>query len=288
MATLTIKLLGGFSVILDDRPVTDFRSAKTRALLAYLAAQPDQDHLRPKLATLFWGEMSDTAASTYLRNELANLKKVLGGHPALEISRNALRLHSAHAAIDAHAVQRGLADFAALPAEVQAQRLQELAALLERYTGEFLAGFNLNDAVEFDDWQLITREQLHEQVMAALSTLQLRYAEQGRWPELASAARRQLALVPWLESAHRNVIQALAAQGRTQDALEQYAKCCAILQEELGVEPSLPTQEIVARLRTGRPAAQAPRHNIAQQLKSFVAEKRRSHGCRSWSRPNDW
>ena len=94
METLHIKLLGGFSVTLDDRPVMDFRSAKTRALLAYLAAQPDQDHLRTKLATLFWGELPDDAAGANLRNELSNLKKVLGAHPALEISRNALRLHS--------------------------------------------------------------------------------------------------------------------------------------------------------------------------------------------------
>ncbi len=129
MATLSIRLLGGFAVTLDQRPVTDFRSAKTRALLAYLAAQPDLDHPRTRLATLFWGDLADTAASTNLRIELSNLKKVLDAHPALEISRNALRLHSAHA------VQRGLADFAALPVEVQAQRLQELMALLKRYTG---------------------------------------------------------------------------------------------------------------------------------------------------------
>jgi len=273
MTTLHINLLGGFSVTLDDRPVTDFRSAKTRALLAYLAAQPDQDHLRTKLATLFWGELPDDAAAANLRNELANLKKVLGAHPALEISRTALRVYSAHAAIDSYAVAHGLADFVLLPVETQAGRVHELAAILARYTGEFLAGFHLNDAVEFDDWQLITREHLHEQVMAALSTLQLRYAEQGRWPELAAAARRQLAIVPWLEAAHRHLIQALAAQGRTQDALEQYARCCAILQEELGVEPSLAIQEIAARLRGGRPAVAAPRHNLAQPLKSFVGRR---------------
>ena len=110
-------------------------------------------------------------------------------------------------------------------------------------------------------------------MMGALSTLQLRYAEQGRWQELASAARRQLAVVPWLEAAHRNLMQALAAQGRVQEALEQYARCCAILEEELGVEPALATQEVAARLRSGRPAATPPRHNLAQQLKAFVGRK---------------
>ena len=273
MTTLHINLLGGFSVTLDGHPVTDFRSAKTRGLLAYLAAQPDQDHLRTKLATLFWGELPDDAAAANLRNELANLKKVLHAHPALEITRTALRVHSAHAIIDSYAVARGLADFALLPVETQAGRVHELAAILARYTGEFLAGFHLNDAIEFDDWQLITREHLHEQVMAALSTLQLRYAEQGRWPELADAARRQLALVPWLEAAHRHLIQALAAQGRTQDALEQYARCSAILRQELGVEPAIATQEMAARLRGGQPATAPPRHNLVQPLKSFVGRR---------------
>jgi len=280
MGRLQIGLLGGFSVTLDNQPVTGFRSAKTRALLAYLAAQPDLDHSRAKLATLFWGDLPDTAASANLRNELSNLKKALGNHPALEISRSALRLHSAHATIDVHALRTGLTKLGALPAEVQAGRVDELAAAIGYYTGEFLAGFNLNDAIEFDDWQLITREQLHEQVMTALSTLQLRYAERGRWMELAGVARRQLAVVPWLESAHRNLMQALAAQGQVQTALEQYARCCAVLQEELGVEPSLATQEVAARLRTGRVSVSPPRHNLAQQLKSFIGRKEETAGLR--------
>ncbi|MBX3000199.1 MAG: hypothetical protein KF893_16875 [Caldilineaceae bacterium] len=280
MEKLHIKLLGGFSVTLDDHPVTGFRSAKTRALLAYVATQPDQGHPRARLATIFWGDLPESAASTNLRNELSNLKKILNNHPALEISRKAICLHSRDAVSDIHALRTGLARFGALPAESQAGRADELAATIEHYTGEFLAGFNLNDAIEFDDWQLIIREQIHEQVMAALSTLQHRYAEQACWPELARTARRQLALVPWLEAAHRNLIQALAAQGRTQDALDQYARCFAILQEELGVEPALTTQELAERLRSGRTAASPQRHNLAQQLKSFIGRKEEMAGLR--------
>lgn len=278
MEKLQIRLLGGFSVTRDNQPVTGFRAAKTRALLAYVAAQPDLDHPRAKLATLLWGNLPDTAAGINLRNELSNLKKVLGAHPALEISRNSLRLHSAHATIDVHTWRTALAQFGALPIEAQAGRVEELAATIELYTGEFLAGLNLNDAVEFEHWQLITREQIHEQAMSALSALQLRYAEQGRWAALAGAARRQLALVPWLEAAHCNLMQAQAAQGQLQAALEQYAKCCAILQEELGVEPSLATQEVAARLRAGRLAVSSPHHNLVQPLKSFIGRKEEAAG----------
>lgn len=74
MERLHIKLLGGFSVSLDDQPVTGFRSAN-HALLAYVAAQPDQERPRAKLATLFWGDLPDSVASADLRNELSRFEE---------------------------------------------------------------------------------------------------------------------------------------------------------------------------------------------------------------------
>lgn len=46
MPRLSISLLGSFQVTLDDRPVTDFVTDKTRALLAYLAVENDRPHRR--------------------------------------------------------------------------------------------------------------------------------------------------------------------------------------------------------------------------------------------------
>ena len=275
MNPLQIKLLGGFTVVLGGQPVTQFRSAKARGLLAYLATQPDQDHARTTLATLHWGDLPDAAAKTNLRIELSNLNKLLADHPALTITRNTVRFHRALATVDVGDFRAVVATFLALPAESQATQLTRLTAALDLYQGEFLAGFYLGDAPEFDEWQILTQEQLHEQAMGALNLLQQRYAEQGHWAELAAAARRQLALVPWQESAHRNLIQALAAQGQREAALEQYARCLAVLQAELGIEPTAATQEIAARLRNhgageisiSQPAA---RHNLPQGLKTLV------------------
>jgi DNA-binding SARP family transcriptional activator len=273
MTRLQIKLLGGFSVQLGDQPVTKFRSAKARALLAYLAAQPDQDHARTTLATLLWGELPDATAATNLRIELSNLNKLLLAHPALTITRTTVCLHSELAIIDVARFRKGVAAFFALPAEAQAPHLGLLAEAIDHYQGQFLTGFSLSDALDFDEWQLLTQEQLHEQMMQALTLLQQRYAEQARWVELAAAAQRQLAFVPWQESAHRSLIQALAAQGQFQAALSQYAKCRDVLQTELGVETSLATQEILRRLRDGQPVAQPARHNLTQQLKSIVGRE---------------
>jgi len=278
MTLLQIKLFGGFTVTLEGQPVTKFRSDKVRALLAYLAVQPDRDHARTSLATLLWGDLPDSAAKTNLRIELSNLKKVLKNHPALEISRNSVRFHGTHATVDALLFAETITAFLALPAELQLPKLTSLSTALDRYQGEFLAGFQLGGTVEFDDWQLLTQEQFHEQAIQALTTLQQRYTEQGNWLELAHAARRQLALVPWQERAHRNLIQALAAQGQRAAALTQYTKCCEILQEELGVEPTLATQEIAVRLRMNDSAPRATghaliRHNLPQQLKPLVGRE---------------
>ena len=216
---LQIHLLGGFAITVNQQAVTKFRSAKSRALLAYLATQPDRAHPRSTLATLLWGDLPESAAKTNLRIELSNLHKALADHPALVIERNSVCFHVAHATVDVVDFQRALTRFGVLPLEMQRTHLGELAAAVARYQGEFLSGLTVTDALAFDDWRLVTQEHLHEQAMGALTLLQQVYAEQGHWPELATTARRQLTLVPWQESAHRNLIQALAAQGHQKRAV---------------------------------------------------------------------
>jgi DNA-binding SARP family transcriptional activator len=77
MNRLTIRLLGGYAVCVDGRPIEYFRSVKIRALLAYLALHPGRARLRSRLATLLWGEFPESNALTNLRNSLARLRKSL-------------------------------------------------------------------------------------------------------------------------------------------------------------------------------------------------------------------
>lgn len=278
MNQLHINLLGGFTVTLAQQPLTKFRSAKARALLAYLAAQPDRDHARATLATLLWGDLPEEAAKTNLRIELSNLNRLLAEHPALVIERNTVRFHQTNATIDVLAFQRALTTFQALPPETQHTQLGWLGAAVDLYQGEFLSGFSVPDALAFDEWRMMLQEQLHEQAMGALTLLQQHYAAQGLWAELGAVARRQLTLVPWHESAHCNLIQALAAQGQRSAALDQYARCVTVLRAELGVEPAPATQAMAARLRSNdegesKASPAVIRHNLPQQTKTLVGRK---------------
>lgn len=275
---LQINLLGEFSVVIGQQAISRFRSAKSRALLAYLAAQPQRDHARTTLATLLWGDLPESAAKTNLRIELSNLHKLLADHPALVIERNRVRFDLTDTVVDVADFQAAVTSFRALPVETQRTQTQRLSAAVERYGGEFLCGLQVTDALEFDEWRVLTQEQLHEQAMSALTLLQQHFAEQGRWAELVTMARRQLALVPWQESAHRNLIQALAAQGQRDAALAQYERCVAVLQAELGIEPTPATQEVAARLRRysageNKDEPTVVRHNLPQQAKTLVGRK---------------
>lgn len=270
---LKILLLGGFFVEQDNQPITKFRSAKSRALLAYLATHLDQAHSRNMLATLLWGDFSESVAKTNLRVELSHLKKQLNADPALEITRQTVCLNSDLVTVDTAVFTETIRVFKRRSAEAQALHVGDMESGLALYRGEFLAGFHLADTPEFDDWQRATQEKLHAQVMQALALLQQRYAEQGAWTAVAQTARRQLEIVPWLETPHRGLIQALAAQGLQQEALAQYAKCCDLLQAELGSAPSPETEELARRLENGRFSSSARKHNLATPRKTFVGRE---------------
>ena len=58
MAKLEISLFGPFQVLLNNSPVTQFKSVEARTLLAYLAAETVRLQRRESLAALLWPDRS--------------------------------------------------------------------------------------------------------------------------------------------------------------------------------------------------------------------------------------
>src|SRR5687768_6259562 len=88
--TLRLRLLGGLRVTCGEReeaPLAGFISRKAQALLCYLAVT-GRAHSREALAALLWGETSEAAARTSLRQALANLQRLVGAH--LQATREAV------------------------------------------------------------------------------------------------------------------------------------------------------------------------------------------------------
>jgi predicted ATPase/DNA-binding SARP family transcriptional activator len=271
MPRLELSFLGSFLVRLDGLPVTSFEADKVRALLAYLAVESDHPHRREQLAALFWPGWPDASARTSLRNALSNLRKAIGDEtaepPFLLITRETMQFNPESSySLDTLELERLTKD-----SQATAEQLQ---SALDLYRGSFLEGFTLKDCPAFDDWSLVVRERVQQQVSVLLSRLAELY-EQSKEPEKAiGCTRKRLELEPWQEEAHRQLMRLLSASDQRPAALAQYEACKRALKSELGVEPSAETVRLYESIRDSQPvkpaSAKTHPHNLPAQLTSFI------------------
>jgi predicted ATPase/DNA-binding SARP family transcriptional activator/uncharacterized protein HemY len=265
---LRLALLGGLQVTQGDAPVTGFVSSKALALLCYLAAT-GRPHLRPALAGLLWGEMPDASANTNLRKALSNLRQLVGDHLIFAQQSVAFDRDSAHW-LDSEAfgqqVEAALGRGEDLPSSETAAGL---AQAFDLYRGDFLAGFYVRDAPDFEEWVLTERERLRELARRALHALAGHHAARGENIPALDYATRLLALDPWREEVHRQVMRLLARSGQRSAALAQYETCRRLLADELGVEPMAETTALYERIR----AASARRLHLPAQPTPFVGRE---------------
>ena len=115
-------------------------------------------------------------------------------------------------------------------------------AALELCRGELLEGFE-------DEWALSARERHRERVIGLLERLAQAAERRGDIREALEFTRRQVDRDPLDEDAHRRLFTRLDAGGDRAAALRAYRALAERLRRELGVAPSAPTRELVARLR---------------------------------------
>ncbi|MEZ4681336.1 MAG: BTAD domain-containing putative transcriptional regulator [Caldilineaceae bacterium] len=217
---------------------------KALALLSYLAAT-GKPHARDSLATLFWPDYSQPEARVALSRHLSYLNKLLVDEMlVLEGESVALR----------DGFWLDVAEFTAVLAAhptVTAHDLPTVQAAIDLYQADFLAGFTLPDCPDFDDWQAFQAESLRQALRAALEKVALTQAAIGDEENAIATARRQLALDPLDEAAHRSLMQLYTQFGQQATALRQYEQCRQILVDELGIAPAAETTALMERIRRG-------------------------------------
>ena len=264
VATLEIRLLGSLQIKRDNSPITDFISNKVPALLAYLAVTR-RAYSRDKLAALLWGEMTDADAKNNLRQALTNLRKF--AEDELTITRDTIEF-TGDGFVDSIEFDSALRLASSLDPEPASVILTNCLRL---YRGDFLEGFHVRDAPNFEDWALTERARLRELALQALHTLTQFHASRGHFPEAITFASRLLVFDPWHEEAHRQLMLLQARTGQISTALSQYETCKKILEKELGVLPSLETTTLYERIRAAR---QVSRHNIPASSTEFIGREK--------------
>jgi pimeloyl-ACP methyl ester carboxylesterase/DNA-binding SARP family transcriptional activator len=143
---MQLRLLGPMAVIGDGGPLKLPASRKTRALLAYLAAE-GRPVRRERLCHLFWEVPDDPKGA--LRWSLSKLRGLLGD--AIVADRETAALDLAGLSIDFIELKTAAANLAATPSE----QLQQICAAA---SGLFLCDLDLPNCDDFNAWRIATCE----------------------------------------------------------------------------------------------------------------------------------
>ncbi len=228
MGDLVIHTLGQPAVYHGGEPVV-LPTRKSLALLIYLAVEGGQS--RERLAALLWPASKPEAGRAALRNTLTFIRRALHDGQGLHMQTS----HAQVALVQNHdlAVDLRLLE-ATAPRSPGAADLAALQAALDSYRGDVLAGFNLSDAPEFDDWATVQRErayQLLHQIAAALVAAQV---AARNIPAALGTITRWIGLSPLHEPAYRELLQLQLASGDRVGARRTSEAYHAMLAREFG------------------------------------------------------
>lgn len=283
MYRLDIRLFGPLDVTLDGHAVTEFRSKKVRALLAYLALAGNRPVARQQVATLLWGDYPDEQARKSLRTALTNLRQLFTpadaiDSPYLVVDRQTVQLNvdSQSCIVDVVRFDECLRNARVGASQSNNQALLDEAVTLWR--DELMVDLTDVDSAEFEEWRLFQQESRHRQFMEALQQLAAAAIMAMDFSTAQSYAHRQLQFEPWNESAHRQLMRAMALQGDRTAALNQFATCRQLLRKELGVEPAAETMALFEQIREGQltPSPQPAQPTITPPASLLLAPPAKS------------
>ena len=237
---LNINLLGSPRVSFgDDDPIQIPK--KVLALLAYVAIEK-QAIKRSKLILLFWSDVIDELARNSLRTGLSELKKVLGDY--IQSTRQTVSLNwEQPILVDALELEAANTD--------EPLNLERLAKATSFYKGDFLADFEIKDALDFDDWLLNQQEHYQQIAFEAFNKLIKSAEDKEDYTSALNYAQDMLNLDQLQEESHYKLIYLYGKQGNRANALQLYEKYKQILAEALEIEPSEAIESLIGQIKSG-------------------------------------
>ncbi len=235
---LRVKLLGELTLEVDGRHLELPASRRARSLLGLLALER-RTHPRGQLAARFWPDVLDESARTSLRSALSALRRVLGA----DADRYLLATRDAVALAGPDEVWTDVGEFERLVGE---GRLEDA---LELSRGDLLEDLD-------DDWVYERRDEHRARLAALLERMAAAAEAAGNLAAAVALTRRQVALDPLSEEAHRELIRRLAENGDRSAALTTYRRLADRFASELAIVPSHATRELVEQIRSGETTPQ--------------------------------
>ncbi len=235
MASLDVRLLGGFEARLDSGQKVTLPTRKAEALLAYLALAPGKARSRDQLVGLLWSDRAETQAKSSLRQALTALR-----HGLQENGSTVLMTEGESVTLEPGALAVDVLEFERLAANGSNGTLARAEKL---YRGPLLDGHSVRDPA-FNEWLARERARLHELAISAVDRLLAGLLRESDHQAAIATAQRLLALDPLRESTYRTLMRLYAEQDQRGLAARQFERCRDVLSQDLDVEPAPATRRL--------------------------------------------
>ncbi len=211
---------------------------KHLALLIYLARSPKKTRTREHLIGLLWNDKPEAAARHSLNEALRFIRRA-AGDGAVETSGGQVRLSPQAVELDTDQLETLSAG----------GDWKGAAALI---AGEFLEGFGVPGASEFEDWLAADRAMWRQRSVSVLVGYAEHLLAQGDPSTAVEAATRALTVEPGSDAAVRAVMRSLALGGDRSGALIRYESFVKHLETSLNAVPDTETRALADRVRRER------------------------------------
>ncbi len=250
MSTLRIHLFGKFCARRNEQVLDGFDARKVQELFCYLLLHRDHSLPRETLASLLWPETTTAQSKKNLRQTLWQLQTTLGPQKEavndrlLFVETDWVQLNSeADIWLDVAVFEQAFNLVQKTPGhELDNSTAQLLQETVQLYQGPLLEGW-------YQDWCLLERERLQSMYLAMLDKL-MSYCEVHHDYEIGLLYGMRIMCYDRVrERTHRRMMRLHYLLGDRAEALRQYERCAASLEEELGVSPSKSTVAIYRQIQ---------------------------------------
>jgi DNA-binding SARP family transcriptional activator len=250
MSTLSIQLFGKFCVRRNEQVSEGFDARKVQELFCYLLLHRDHSLPRETLASLLWPDTTTVQSKKNLRQALWQLQSALGSQTEamneriLLVEPEWVQLNSeANIWLDVAVFEQTYNLVQRVPGqELDSQAAQKLQDAVQLYQGPLLEGW-------YQDWCLLERERLQSMYLAMLDKLMGYYEVYHDYETSVLYGMRIMCYDRGRERTHQQLMRLYYLLGDRAEALRQYERCAAALEEELGINPSKSTLALYRQIQ---------------------------------------
>lgn len=225
----------GSGHLLQDKQELRLGASRALPLIAYLHEQATEVP-RAALLELFWREDEATAANSSFRTMLTRLRQHVPD--LLTITRSSVRLNAGVVSWDTDQFR----EFA------QTQDIASLKHASMLYRGSFLEDSDFEGSQAWQLWLEHTRSKWQDAHNEAMRGIVDHYLAKFRPEGAVRYIERWLALEPWQERAHRQLMFVHWRSRQFESAVQAFRRCQTVLAEELGSEPDAYTRALYKRI----------------------------------------